>query len=143
MHHLTFTVISTICLEKGKKINYSLIYTEQCLCHCSNEITNKFHAFKFTKDTNYCSCMIFIAARAACSLLGLPDVKIGNHSSLLGHIKSGEGVCLPDNITVPTSNVCNNESSCRNMTYWECKQGMQLIHILTCGNLVPFMFRMR
>ena len=75
-----------------------------------------------------CSSILYIAARSACNLLGFKDVKVGNYSSIYGHLKSGQGICLPNNITVPTSKVCNNESSCRNVTYWECKQGMQFIH---------------
>ena len=71
--------------------------------------------------------MLYIAARSACNLLGLKDVKIGNYNSLYTPVKSGQGICLQDNITVPTYEVCNNESSCRNMTYWECKQGIHYL----------------
>ena len=79
--------------------------------------------FELKEQSNDCSFMLYIAARSACNLLGLADVKIRNNTSLHGHLQSGHGICLPNNITVPTSKFCNNESSCRNVTFWECKQG--------------------
>ena len=72
----------------------------------------------------FCNYMLFITALAACNLLGLKELVIGNSNSSYGHLKSGQGICLPSNVTVPTSEVCNDEASCRKVTYWECKQGI-------------------
>jgi len=61
------------------------------------------------------------SARWACSLLGLKNVLTGNSSSSY-QLTSGQTLCLPSNITVPTTKTCNGKSSCTNVTYWECKQ---------------------
>ena len=71
--------------------------------------------------------MSFTLARSACNLLGLKDVLIGSSHTSYAHLKSGESFCLPNNITAPTSETCNSSSSCTNVTYWECKQGMSFL----------------